>query len=332
MRAKAILFICLCISIIACKNSNTADSAASTPTRAIYHWKTTFDLTQEDSLFLSRHQINRLYVRLFDVVLDNDYSDPVDEVYPAGTTVFKSKPIQGVEIIPTVYITQGALREYMDKEEELSELIVTRVLAMCSWNELGKISEMQYDCDWTESTRESFARLCCSTKNILKDKGQDITLSGTIRLHQLEEATYPFDRGVLMMYNTGPVMNYYTLNSIINYDDANKYLSVDSRIKKFISARKNNCPIIDVAYPTFGWGVLFDNNGKFKRLVRDVENYRRVADESIRIEESDIDVILKVKELVDNTIGDICRGNIIYHLDMSNLNKYKQHEIENILD
>lgn len=88
---------------------------------------------------------------------------------------------------------------------------------MCSWNGLGTIKEIQYDCDWTAHTKESFARLCQSTKELLLNKG--IALSGTIRLHQIEETEYPFDRGVLMMYNTGNFKDVNTRNSILDFND-----------------------------------------------------------------------------------------------------------------
>ena len=300
--------------------------------RSIYHWKTTFDLTPEDEAFIRQHDIKTIYLRMFDVGMDTDNGVETDEVVPLGTTRFISKIPDGCSYVPTVYSTLKALKEYDMKESELADLIIRRIMAMCSWNELGDFHEIQYDCDWTAETRASFERLCRHTREVLKE--HEVILSGTIRLHQIDEATYPFDKGVLMIYNTGSFANPQTRNSIIDYDDVYKYLSVRSRVDKFIKARKGNCPHIEMAYPTYGWGVLFDEDGRFRALVTDKEAslLSQSRKENIRIERSEYEEVIKVKELVDNAFGEISCGNIIYHLDANNLSKYESHEIENILD
>lgn len=296
--------------------------------RSIYHWKTTFNLTPDDSTFISKHKITRLYVRMFDVGMERNESNDSLEVVPLGTTRFKSAFPKYCEFIPTVYITQDALKAYCYGEWKLAELIVTRVKAMASWNELGNFSELQYDCDWTVGTRKSFERLCEETQKILSKDG--IVLSGTIRLHQLEEAAYPFDRGVLMVYNTGSFVNPNTTNSILDYDDVSKYLSSKSRINNFLKARKTNCQKIDIAYPTFNWGLVFDNNGQFKRIVKDIEGYTPEQGEQLRVEKSDYKEINRVKALVDSLLWTAINGNIIYHLDPQNLKNYSSEEIEKI--
>jgi hypothetical protein len=300
--------------------------------RSIYHWKTTFDLTPEDTSFIRRHNIKTIYLRMFDVGMDTDNGVEAGEVVPLGTTKFNSKIPSGCSYVPTVYITLKALKVYNMKESELADLIIRRIMAMCSWNELGNFHEIQYDCDWTAETKASFERLCSYSKRMLERN--HIILSGTIRLHQIEEATYPFDKGVLMIYNTGSFANPQTKNAIIDYDDVHKYLSVQGRIDRFKKARKENCPHIEMAYPTYGWGVLFDDEGRFRALVTDKEAclLSQSRKENIRIESSEYEEVVKVKQLVDNAFGEISCGNVIYHLDSNNLSKYESHEIENILN
>ena len=298
-------------------------------TRGIYHWKTTFNLSAEDNEFLKEYNIDHLYVRMFDVGVEDEWDEAgEEEVVPLGTTKFISSVPEDCKVIPTVYITLEALKLYNGHENELAELIVERIYAMVSWNDLGEITEIQYDCDWTKNTRPLFERLCQHTRRLLKDKGA--ILSGTIRLHQIEEAYYPFDKGVVMIYNTGSIYNPKAKNSIINYDDVNKYLSVKARVNKFLNARSTNCPVMEMAYPTYSWGVVYDSNKKFKRLVSCREEYENNWSEYVRWETSEIDEIMKVKRLVDNTIGCVGCGNIIYHLESNNLTKYSSDEIENL--
>ena len=332
---KILSLIVIGLLFVSCKESKRRTGEGSTPKisvesydRGIYHWKTIFDISEDDSIFLREHNVKRLYVRMFDVGMERNESNDSLEVVPLGTTRFRSQIPDGCEFIPTVYITQEALKAYCYGEWKLAELIVTRVKAMASWNELGNFSELQYDCDWTAGTRKSFERLCESTQKILSKDG--IVLSGTIRLHQLEEATYPFDRGVLMVYNTGSFVNPNTTNSILDYADVHKYLSPKGRINNFLKARKTNCQKIDVAYPTFNWGVVFDNNDQFKQLVRDIDSYTPEHGELLRVEKSDYQEIDRVKHLVDSLLWPAINGNIIYHLDSQNLKNYSSEEIEKI--
>ena len=337
MKHTSLIIIVLSLILFSCGNPTQQTNSSEVPSqpespeaknRSIYHWKTTFDLSPEDEAFIQQHNIKTIYLRMFDVGMETDNGIETDEIVPLGTTKFISKIPTGCSYVPTVYITLKALKEYNMKESELADLIIRRIMAMCSWNELGDFHEIQYDCDWTAETRASFERLCTYSKQLLEK--ERIILSGTIRLHQIEEATYPFDKGVLMIYNTGSFKNPNIENSILDYDDVYKYLSVEKRIQRFLQAREENCPIIEVAYPAYGWGVVFDESRKFNRLVTNPEEHRLEEGETIRLEMGTYSEIMKVKVLVDSTIAPTSRGCILYHLDDENLNRYKSHEIENI--
>ena len=329
-----LIIILIGIISISCKQSQKTVAEPETPAiikeRGVYHWKTTFELTPDDTLFIREHKITTIYIRMFDVGIDTDNGVETGEVVPLGTTKFVTPMLKTCSFVPTVYITLKALKKYNGREHELADLILKRIYAMCSWNELGDFRELQYDCDWTKETRMSFQRLCDYTRAQLKER--DVILSGTIRLHQIEEAIYPFDKGVLMIYNTGSFANPDTKNSILAYDDVHKYLSVDERITRFLNARQNNCPVIQIAYPAYGWGVVFDENMKFNRLVTNPEEHRVAEGETIRLEMSTYEEIMKVKTLVDSTIAGACTGHILYHLDPDNFKRYKRHEIEDIFN
>lgn len=337
---------------VSCNERGGSNIEESKQHRSVYYWKTTFSISKDDSLFLSEHSIDRIYLRMFDV--DVHYYESTDSIaaIPIATTKFNSAKPEGIEIVPTVFITLDALKKHERNEDILAGLIVKRVLNMCSFNDLGPVREVQFDCDWTESTKVMYDALCKSAREILHKK--EIVLSGTIRLHQIEQARYPFDKGVLMLYNTGAIKDPETSNSIIAYKDVKKYLGVESRIEKFKKARKNNCSVIDYAYPTFCWGVAFDSYGSFDGIIpvldfeaipqleKIKEGIYRVTDyldygnlfltegETVRAEYSDSDEIMKVKELVNSTLGD-SGSNIIFHLDSRNLSRYKRNEIEKIL-
>lgn len=289
---------------------------------AIYYWRTTFELTATDKAFLQRHDIRRIYLRMFDVAAEFNPDDDTYEVVPIATIRFPTDgsgqpPIpEGLEIVPTVYITLDALRAMWGEEEKYAELLVERLRAMASYNGCGKIREMQFDCDWTASTRASYAELCHAARERLHCG--TIALSATIRLHQLAEEALPVDYGVLMLYNTGALKNPETRNSILDINDVRPYL------------RKRKCDIpLDYAYPTFGWGVKF-HDGKFQRIVSRPESDSLDEGDTIRVERPTADDILEVKALVEKELGSPSRYNILYHLDNEQLKYYTDNEITEI--
>ncbi len=314
---------------------------------SIYYWKTTFKLNNYERDFLGRYNITKMYVRFFDVGLQ-DQSDNKSEPVPVATIKFKEKMPKGVEIVPVIYITVDALRNMRQHLTYYSGLIVSRIEAMVNFNRLGKITEVQLDCDWTESTRDLYYKLCKAVRKKLIAK--EIILSSTIRLHQLRQLPPPVDKGVLMIYNTGDITKYATENSILDICDVEMYLG-----KKI----KYNLPL-DLAYPNFAWGAVFDKNYKFRGIYYDVENFKYKyfiavgknryeskhvycstddrneqydfnvwRNDIVRVERAHPSDVLKVKRLADKSIRR-AHNSVIYQLDSTFLSKFGDEEIRTI--
>ena len=290
-------------------------------TNAIYHWKTTFAPDYKEWEFLHLHNITRLYIKMFDVVAERNYEYDRWDVVPIVTTKFGQigpKNIKNVEIIPTTYITIEALREMKGKEQEYAELLVERLRAMARYNKLGKTQEIQFDCDWTKSTRDSYFALCDAARNLMRE--DSIALSATIRLHQLSQDAPPVDRGVLMLYNTGNLKSIETQNSILDIKDVEPYLKQEIKY-----------PIpLDYVYPTYGWGVKFNRWGNFNAIVSNPATETLEKGETMRNERPTVEEILEVKKLVEKQLGKPSIGNIIYHFDKEQLNHYTDDEITKI--
>ncbi len=311
-----ILLALVAVAVLPGCGDRIENSADVVPVNSIYHWKTVFELDSAELDFLKKHDIGRVYVRMFDVVPEYDFLNSTTDVVPIATTKFVSPVPAGVEIIPVTYITIEALRAMEGREEEFATLMVERMLAMCSYNECGKINELQLDCDWTTATKESYEKVCGVVKELLDVKG--IALSITVRLHQLRENPPPADSGVLMLYNTGALKRPETENSILSYADVEMYV------------RPTEYPIpLDYAYPIFGWGVKFADS-KFVSIVS-YDSDEMSENEHIRYERPRVCTIFAVKELVEKNIGKPARGNILYHLDYSQFKNYTDDEISQIL-
>lgn len=320
--------------------TDTVQSEAIKPHQAcnsIYYWKTTFNPTESELNFLKEYDVKRLYVRFFDVALDNSWLGEQLSVVPIATTVFIQSPPATMEIVPTVYITLDALRNIKGQEAEYAHKILTRIRAMATRHKISNINEVQFDCDWTGTTQESYFELCRIARDTLHVRG--IGVSATIRLHQLRKDPPPVDRGVLMLYNTGALKNADTENSILNYSDIEFYL-------------KNAVyPLhLDFAYPTFSWGVWFRDN-KFRAILHTINCsdrayyqsqtkgiYKVIKDhylgsqellkgDIIRLENSHFVEILKTKCQVEKELARNNYSIILYHLDSANLSKYTPNEI-----
>lgn len=315
---RTIGLIVLLTAVTSCMHSSTPNDTRNRQIQnSVYYWKTTFAIDSAEQFFLKRHRIGRIYLRMFDVAIEQNYQTGVADIVPIATTRFDSSVPDGVEIVPVTYITLDALRAMAGREKEFASLIVERLTAMSSYNECGKINEMQLDCDWTSSSKGSYSILCQAVKDSLQQKG--IALSVTVRLHQLRESPPPADRGVLMLYNTGELKKWNTRNSILDIDD----------VKPYMTTRKYPLPL-SYAYPTFGWGVKFEGK-KFVSIVAENDTASSL-DTQIRSERPTTAEILAIKNLVEEKLGKPSGGNILYHLDYSQLKNYSHDEIDKILD
>ena len=65
---------------------------------SIYHWKTVFAPNKAELDFMKRHDIGRLYIKMFDVVVEQNYVSGCTEVVPVATTRFQGTVPKGVEV------------------------------------------------------------------------------------------------------------------------------------------------------------------------------------------------------------------------------------------
>lgn len=340
------ILILSCLSLLSCQDKASCNTDEK---NSIYYWRTTFSLSESEKEFLDKHDVRKIYLHLFDV--EWSYRGKQGEIVtPEATIKFNDSVPNGIEIVPTIYITTSAIEKMQTREEEYAEKIYKRVRAICKQNKIN-FNEIQLDCDWTKGTRQPFFRLCEAIKANL-DSSQ--FLSSTIRLHQLTQTPPPVDKGMLMVYNTGNLMEMTTDNSIFSRKDIEPYLR-DNRLA--------NYPLsLDIAYPVYGWSLVFyptEDKYKFDRIMRrtdfssypqlklvdkntyeatgeinfspDGKHWDKVYDKyRIRVERPTALEILDVKNLIDKQLKNKPHNNILYHLDETQLSHYSDNEISKI--
>ena len=278
-------------------------------TNSVYYWRTTYNPSARERAFMRRHRVGRMYLRMFDVVGEDNHT------VPNATLKFKQKVPKGMEIVPTVFITVEALQATGKSETAaLARKIVTRVERMCDWNDIDNWTEIQLDCDWTGQTRDAFYALCREVKAAMP---QGKLLSSTIRLHQLAQKEPPVDYGVLMVYNTDDFRNPSTHNSILN----------DSTVEKFVK-RKQLCRLpLDVALPIFEWSLVFSRDGQFLRLASESSH---AADEVVKHEHVPYTTLQRTQALLQRYLDLGHHSTILYHLDEKNINRYSHEQIKSL--
>ena len=277
--------------------------------RSVYYWATQLDLDSTKRDFLARHGIRRMYIRYFDVVADES-----GEATPNATIRFRSPLPEKIEVVPTVFVLPECLH---GDRKKLARRIVDRVLQMDETNDIKNVREIQIDCDWTSSTRQTYNMFMAEMLKICH--AHDMKLSSTIRLHQLAQTPPPADRGVLMMYNTGNVADINCRKPILDMRDAAPYLS---RLRTY------KLPL-STAYPVFSWRVLF-RGGQFVGIMHSDDEYPRLPSDSVCAREPSLDDITEAIRAVEKRRSDANDETIIFDLNKNNLKRFNTDDYEKI--
>ena len=221
----------------------------------MYFWRTDLRLDSAEQAFLQRYHINKVYCRYFDVVMNEEGTEP----RPNATIAFSSNLPDSIELIPTIYITEDCMHQAY---QGLAEKIVKRIQQINETNDIRQVSEIQIDCDYTSKSRNTYYQFLEEVK-----QAWGKTLSTTIRLHQLSMAAPPVDYGVLMIYNTGDPKKWEERNPILDIRDVQPYLK-----------RLDDYPLpLAAAYPVYQW----------VRTIRNIRVEHTVeADEILRVKEA----------------------------------------------
>ena len=205
---------------------------------AFYFWRTSFSITETEQQYLKDLDVKKLYIRYFDVGLQNN------EPIPVAPVVFNEKPT-GYNVVPVVYI----------KNEVFLQNGAADTLAVKVYNYIQQINksadvtvnEIQFDCDWSLKSKQNYFQFIDQFKKLHPN------ISATIRLHQIK---YPEKTGIPSV-NTGVLM-YYNMGIINSGDDNSIYNQKTA--KNYINSLQNYQLPLNIALPIFSWGVHVRNN------------------------------------------------------------------------
>ena len=282
--------ILLGLLMISCGKQRYQDESLE-QSNGVYYWRTDLHLDSTERAFLKQHHINKVYCRYFDVVMSDDGTEPK----PNATIAFTDTLPAGIELIPTVYITEDCMHK---PHKDLAEKLVKRIMQMNETNHIGNVHEIQIDCDYTSKSRATYYQFLEQVRHHLSPTSYH--LSTTIRLHQLSMPVPPVDYGVLMVYNTGDPRKWQERNPILDYRDVYPYLNKLAQYQLPLAA----------AYPVYQW-------------IRNIQNVR--IEHTVEAAE-----LLKVKKTLEKERPSLSKAVITYHLETDNINRYKTETYEEI--
>ena len=337
---KNLLFIFAILTLFGCSESERDIS--------FYHWKTGYNPSERALKYCDSLDVKKHYIRFFDVkwvksrqrafpfaILKNDFKDSI----PA-------------ELVPVVYITNETFQKTGEHRiKYLAQDVTYKMRNVCQEANIpvSSIKEIQFDCDWSGTSRERYFEFLEVVREKIGNQGftDSLKISSTIRLHQIKYAEKtgipPVDKGVLMFYNMGKLSDTATANSILDITTAKKYM---------VNFKQYGIPL-DAALPLFSWGVQF-RNGKVVSLMNNLSsfqltnnpnleeikpNYFRVKKASylndqfvykgdeIRLEKVSIESLKEAIELLDEHIKQKDYELIYYHLDDAVISNYPTQEI-----
>ncbi|GAB3420329.1 hypothetical protein [Niabella aquatica] len=334
MLRLAIIYVIGGMLFISCDNK-----PERTITCGIYYWKSYFNPTAFEKQRLDSLQVNRLYVKFFDIAWDDlaHKALPVAKIHISDAAYLRQK-----KIVPTVFITNEVFYKLDSTGVKALAANTTSLLKKYrSLYDFANIDEVQMDCDWTATTKNKYFYF------LQHIRSQNIApvLSATIRLHQVKYTTSsgipPVHKGLLMCYNMGNLQEATSQNSIIDAETFKEYQS-------FI----HSYPLpLDIGLPLFDWYVLFRKNhyaGLFLSIPRPVLNRFKSngsrhfevlkdtviwgralkAGDILRYENSDAGTVQNVIRLLNKKLTAKSLHVVLYHCDSVILNKYSLHELE----
>lgn len=316
------------------------------PSRAMYYWKTSFQLSDFEKNWLQTHHIEQLWVRFFDV----DWNATQQDAMPIGVLQWNDSLPINYPIVPVVFITNTCIRQLPDAQVGKLAFRIHQLVSQQQQfiPDSMRVSAIQIDCDWTASTRTRYFALLDSLR-LLRPKDQ---FTATIRLHQLKQMSKtgvpPVDRGLLMVYNMGNLQQASARNSILDPADLMPYLDA-----------LPHYPIpLDMALPTFSWMLQFRGQ-QFVGILRDVEadavaknaafvsaganrfaattntelnGYAIQSGDVLRWEDAPFENLVRVADELKKHWKNTPNWVALYHLDSIPLSKYRQHDLETVLE
>lgn len=251
---RLLIYLLLFLILSACSQNPFENKQIS-----FYHWKTFPDDKLQLREYLDQGPTDKLYYRFFDLKTEGQ------RIVPVAQAQIDTGLINNKSVAACIFISNDCFSNtYREESKGLAERCLQKINFMLQEKNLTKQwDELQIDCDWTQSTKENYFKFLSHLKELLPE---EITLSATIRLHQVKypdkTGVPPVDKGSLMCYNMDDIADLESPNSIYN----------TSILKTYIDSKSSYPLSLDIALPLFEWHLLFRDGSLQKIINQEIGN------------------------------------------------------------
>lgn len=218
---------------------------------AFYYWKNTFVLSDIEKITLAHLKVEKLYVRLFDVVWNETAQAP----FPEGLLKAEDD-LNRFQIVPVIYINNEVFEKMNSEQSEQLAFLVTKQIKEMAVNRNFDFQAIQISCLWQPETQSNYFTFL----DRLKRNNKDLHISAALGIDHIHEfkkfGIPPIDAGALLFYKTDELDENYSQNAIFNLD----------RFEKKSASIKTYPLQLSVALPLFSWAV-HSRDGKVQRLL-----------------------------------------------------------------
>lgn len=337
MRILILKLSLLIICLSGCTGKQTNNSS-------FYIWKSKLTVQDADAAYLDKLGTKKLYIRMFDVDDKGDGALPLADYSPTEL------PPLTQEAVPVIFITNRTfLRCAANHIDSLARKCIDRMDALYHLNFRKSPSAYQFDCDWTEKSRENYFHFLESVKRLRKQA----EISCTIRLHQIKfrdkTGVPPVDKGVLMYYASSEPTDFASQNTILDNKEASLYIE-----------KLNSYPLhLDLALPLYSWGIVRNPFNQIKLIngvceadihahpeyyLKQSEGIYRILQShylrgtwinkgyELKVEEVGTETLQEAARLLKKKLKKEDREIIFYHLDKDILHRYSTEQLNHILN
>jgi hypothetical protein len=223
---------------------------------SFYYWDPSFTLDSLEWITLNDNNVHTLYIRYFDV----DWAPADSAPVPLAPVNFGTSPGTW-SIIPVVSIRNRVFEQLRPAAiPAFAAGINARVRSINASRQLEN-REMQFDCDWTQKTRENYFSFLREYRRL---SGQ--TISSAIRMSQLRypegAGVPPVDYGVLLYFN------------LEETDTGEERSGYERAIAHRYTPSLRSYPLtLDVALPLFSTGRSGRGGEDLLEIVADVNRH-----------------------------------------------------------
>jgi hypothetical protein len=257
---------------------------------SFYYWQDVFSLDSAEEKTLQDNSVRLLYVRYFNVEWSPADTAPVT----TGQLHYKSSP-ENYTVIPVISLHNNVFEQLSPADiPSFTSDIFARV-RMINASRRIQTREIQFDCDWTEKTKDNYFSFLREYHRISVQN-----VSTAIRLYQLKypERTGipPVDHGVLLYFN------------MVRTDTGDeKSIYERAVVHRYTPSLRSYPMILDIALPIFSGAKSTKDEEDLMEIITDINQHsnHRIRDliffdlESQNIQQFDRNIFRQVLDHTD---------------------------------